>query len=256
MRTEHHEECKTNLMMLARKNTMKNLLKDFWDKCVDLGHPRACAVCGDRLAIAERLLCGNCNFKLTRTYYWKNAKDNEMAKAFWVQIPVERAAAWFFHLPHTNESQLIYRLKYGEQPEIGEKMGRVAAGEFQESGFFEGVDAIIPVPLTKKRKRERGYNQSMEIARGVRKATGIPIWGKVLKRKTFAGSQTRKDRRARHDNVEGAFVLRKGVSLEGKHLLIVDDVVTTGATVIACAKELMKGGNIKVSVLSLGFAKG
>ena len=105
------------------KNTMKNLLKDFWDKCVDLGHPRACAVCGDRLAIAERLLCGNCNFKLTRTYYWKNAKDNEMAKAFWVHIPVERAAAWFFHLPHTNESQLIYRLKYGEQPEIGEKMG-------------------------------------------------------------------------------------------------------------------------------------
>ncbi len=223
---------------------------------LNLISPQACPVCGGRMTVGEALVCGKCNLQLPRTGYSGNAYRNEMAKLFWLQIPIERAAAWFFYEAHSPVSRLLYRLKYANHPETGEEMGRMMAQEMQADGFFDGIDAIIPVPLTRKRQRERGYNQSMEIARGVSGITGIPILKQVLVRTSFAESQTRKDRRGRHDNVESAFRLNKNIALQGKHLLIIDDVVTTGATITACGKQLMKAGEVKISVLTAGFAKG
>ena len=223
---------------------------------LNLISPQACPVCGGRMTVGEALVCGKCNLQLPRTGYSGNAYRNEMAKLFWLQIPIERAAAWFFYEAHSPVSRLLYRLKYANHPETGEEMGRMMAQEIQADGFFDGIDAIIPVPLTRKRQRERGYNQSMEIARGVSGITGIPILKQVLVRTSFAESQTRKDRRGRHDNVESAFRLNKNIALQGKHLLIIDDVVTTGATITACGKQLMKAGEVKISVLTAGFAKG
>lgn len=134
-------------------------------------------------------------------------------------------------------------------------MGRMAAKELLMTDFFEGIEAVVPVPLAKKRERQRGYNQSLEIAKGISEATALPIYNKVVARTVFKGSQTNRGRWDRNENVEKAFLLTDGESVRGKHLLLVDDVVTTGATVIACAKELVKAGDVKVSVLSLGFAK-
>lgn len=178
-----------------------------------------------------------------------------MAQCFWLQLPVERAAALFFYQPHSPVSNLIYDLKYHHRPEIGEQMGRLIAREFASAGFFEGIDAIIPVPLAPSRQRGRGYNQSVQIAVGVSQITHIPIKNKVVRRKNFKGSQTTKTRWERRENVENAFALRRKVSLAGKHVLIVDDIVTSGATVIACATALKAAGNPKVSVLSIGFTK-
>ena len=129
------------------------------------------------------------------------------------------------------------------------------AKEIQGSGFFDGIDGIVPVPLAKGRQHQRGYNQSMEIAKGVSEITGLPILSKVVKRIYFKSSQTNLGRWARQENVEKVFELIDGSMIHGKHLLVIDDVVTTGATVIACSKELVKAGDVKVSVLSLGFAK-
>jgi ComF family protein len=134
-------------------------------------------------------------------------------------------------------------------------MGRLMAKELQTSGFFDGIDGIVPIPLAKKRLRQRGYNQSLEIARGISEITSLPIYNKVVIRKVFEGSQTNKGRWERNENVEGVFELKDASAIQGKHLLIIDDVVTTGATVLACAKELCKAGNVKVSVISLGFSK-
>lgn len=147
-------------------------------------------------------------------------------------------------------------MKYRSHPETGELMGRMAAKEFATYGFFDGIDAIVPVPLAKNRQRERGYNQSLEIARGVSAVTRIPITSKALKRKSFAASQTKMNRWQRNENVEDVFLLTDGNAVKGKHILIIDDVVTTGATVISCAKELMKAGGTRFSVMSLGFTKG
>jgi ComF family protein len=178
-----------------------------------------------------------------------------MAKMFWGQIPIERATALFYYEAHAETANILYELKYKNHPEIGETMGRMMARELQRADFFDGIDGIVPVPLAKKRERQRGYNQSMEIAKGVSEITSLPIYNKVVKRNTFSGSQTSKGRWERNENVENVFELIDGDSIRGKHLLIIDDVVTTGATIIACAKEIGKAEGVCFSVLSLGFAK-
>ncbi|KXB83661.1 hypothetical protein HMPREF3034_01056 [Prevotella sp. DNF00663] len=127
------------------------------------------------------------------------------------------------------------------------------ARDCMQAGFFEGIDMIIPIPLYKKRERQRGYNQSVEIARGVAEATGLPLKKDVVERITFGGSQTLRDRWQRTENVEDAFRL-KDTGITGHHILLIDDIVTTGATICSCAQELLRAGNVKFSVLCLGLA--
>ena len=227
----------------------------FWHRLLDLISPRLCVVCGNRLTVTEETLCAKCNFHLPRTAFHLKAYDNEMAKLFWGQIPVECAAALFYYEAHAETANIVYQLKYRNHPEIGEVMGRMLAKEVLVTGFFDGIDGIVPVPLAKRRQRERGYNQSLEIARGISEVSGLPIVDKLVRRTVFEGSQTSKGRWERNENVEKVFDLVDGFAAHGKHLLLVDDVVTTGATIIACSKELVKAGDVRISVLALGFAK-
>ena len=221
-----------------------------WQRLLDLLAPRLCTVCGRRLSLSERVLCASCNMHLPRTGFQLNASDNMMARLFWGIIPVERAAALFYYEASSKDSNIIYDLKYHNHPEIGQVMGRMMALEFMPSGFFEGINGIVPVPLARKRQRQRGYNQSEMIAEGIREATGIPIYNKVVSRSAFLESQTHLGRWDRNDNVEGIFqLIGDGSYIRGKHLLMVDDVVTTGATVVACGQELLKAGDVRLSVL-------
>ena len=176
-------------------------------------------------------------------------------RLFWGLIPIEKGASLFFYKPHSDTSRLIYKLKYGHHPEIGEALGHLIADEFNVEQYFDGITAIVPVPLAKQRLHERGYNQSIEIARGISAVTGIPILEKALRRVTFHGSQTQKDHWQRNENVEKAFRLTDSSSIAGHHILLIDDIITSGATLVSAAQELLKGENVKLSVLSLGFAK-
>ena len=227
----------------------------FWRRVLDLISPRVCMVCGRRLATTEEVICNKCNFHLPRTGFSKNAYENEMAKLFWGQLPIERAAALFYFESHAETANIIYQLKYKNHPEIGIVMGRLLAAEVKRDDFFDGIDGIVAMPLTRKRLRQRGYNQSEEIAKGISEISGLPIFSGVIKRTVFKGSQTRKWRWERMENVESAFKLVNGDEIAGKHLLLVDDVVTTGATSIACAKELVRAGSVKVSILSLALTR-
>ena len=227
----------------------------FWSSLLDLISPRTCVVCGQRLSVSEETICSKCNLHLPRTGFQQDPYENIMAKMFWGQIPIERATALFYYEPHAETANILYEMKYKNHPEIGEVMGRLMARELQMSNFFEGIDGIIPVPLAKKRQRQRGYNQSHELAKGISEITGLPIYNKVVRRTVFEGSQTSLGRWERNENVEQVFELKDAPTIQGKHLLLVDDVVTTGATVIACAKELCKAGGVRISVLSLGLAK-
>ena len=125
----------------------------------------------------------------------------------------------------------------------------------QGFGIFEGIDVIVPVPLTKKREKERGYNQSYHIAIGISEATGIPIITDAVRRVVFTESQTRKSKEERQTNVADAFRLVSSAGIEGKHVLLVDDVITTGATIFSCAGELLKGGVKCFSILSLAHTR-
>ncbi len=225
------------------------------ERILNLIAPRACAICGRRLAPGEEMICSSCNYSLPRTYQWQHPYDNEMAKIFWGRIPVERAAAWIYHHGGSQEARMIYTLKYRGHPECGEIMGEMLAEEITPSRFFEGIDAIIPVPLARKRLRQRGYNQSDEIAKGINKITNIPIWDKTVTRSQFTTSQTHKDRWERADNVEGLFQVHHPEQIQGHHLLLIDDICTTGATLTACAQSLMEVENVRFSILTLGYAK-
>lgn len=239
----------------------------FWTKLFDLVSPRTCAVCGCRLSANESVLCPVCHLHLPLTHFWRTPYDNAMARLFYGQIPLaggqtgqrpnsfERAAALFFFTPHAEASRIVYDLKYHRQRHIGEAMGRLAALTMADDGFFDGIDLITPVPLTRRRQWARGYNQSMEIARGVGFVTHIPVANGLAERVSFDGSQTRKQGRERLQNVEGVFRLTDAKKVEGRHILIIDDIVTTGATVASFARQLCLARDVRISVLALGFTK-
>lgn len=231
------------------------MTSSFLSKLIDIIAPRACVVCGSRLAAGEEVMCAACNLHLPRTEYGKTAHDNPLNRMFWAKIPIERAASLFFYSAHSASSNILYALKYGNHPEIGETMGRMIALEYQRDGFFEGIDMIVPVPLARKRERQRGYNQSREIALGISAVTGIPINHNLVERTSFNGSQTHLGRWDRQENVDKVFRLKCVDELEGKHILLIDDVITTGATITACAKAINVAENMKFSVLAIGLAK-
>lgn len=220
----------------------------------DMLFPRACAICGQRLALGEQALCAVCNINLPRTRFTEDPEDNAMAKTISSQMAVERATALYRHLSHSSSGALIYNLKYGGHPEYGDMMGELMAKEIRPTGFFEGIDLLVPIPLTRDRRRQRGYNQSEFIAEGVSRITETPIGKKIVRRTIFHGSQTDRDARARRENVEGVFKLLNPEAVHGRHVLLIDDVCTTGATLSSCGMEIKKAGDVRISVLTLGFA--
>jgi ComF family protein len=192
---------------------------------------------------------------LPRTDFHRNALDNPMARLFWGIIPVERVAALFYYEAGSETANILYELKYHNHPEIGVVMGRMIGREFSESGFFDGIDMLVPIPLARSRQRHRGYNQSRSIAEGISQITGQPISDQLVRRTHFVKSQTQMGRRERQENVADVFEVKNLDGIHGRHLLLIDDVVTTGATITACARELLKAGDVTLSILSLGFVK-
>lgn len=226
-------------------------------RIINLIAPRRCVVCGRRLAVTERVLCTVCNNSLPRTGYAADASENDIAELFYHLLPIERAAAWFFYQPHSPVSRIIYSLKYRGRRYIGSEIGAIMAQEFVSHDFFLGIDLIVPVPLAKRRRRERGYNQSTEIARGISYVTGLPIVDKAVRRRLSAvNNASLSGRRQRMENVEGVFSVVDTAALEGRHILIVDDIVTTGSTILSLCQEIKSHvTGVTFSVLAIGFTK-
>lgn len=227
-------------------------------KCLgDLFLPRLCAVCDRRLCTEEAAICASCLKDMPRTNYHLK-KQNPCEELFYGRIPqssLGRATAWFHYERESPYKQILWHLKYGGQAETGRTAGRIMSKELLRDAFFEGIDLIIPVPLAEKKRRQRGYNQSHFIAKGISEITGLPVITDCLRRITSNESQTHKNRVERHLNVEGIFEAANGHLLEGKHVLLVDDVMTSGATLLACAVELSKIKDIRFSFLALACAR-
>ena len=213
----------------------------FFRRLLDLFAPRLCCICGQRLTPTEEEICISCNLGLPRTGYAASPLDNLLSRRFWGRIPVERCASLYFYKVHSHTKRPVLRLKYMDHP--------------GEEGFFEGMDRMIPIPLAKTRMRERGYNQSEMIARGIAEVTGLRVETEVAVRSTFKGSQTRLGRMERFDNVEGLFSVRHPERIAGRHLLIIDDVITTGATTSTLARELLKAGAKTISIASVACTR-
>lgn len=230
-------------------------MTNWWTRIVDFIAPRSCVICGRRLSPTERSLCSVCVLHLYRTTFQFTPEDNEMAQLFWGLLPVERTAALIYYEPRSETAALIYKLKYGHRPDIGEDLGRIMAEEMKPAGFLDGIDILLPIPLSKKRYWQRGYNQSEMLARGMSEVTGLPVITKAVRRTNFRQSQTSLTRKERQENVEGTFVLRHPELLENKHVLLIDDICTTGATLLACSEAIRFVKGIHISILTLGFTK-
>lgn len=227
----------------------------FLHRLVDFVLPRTCVCCGRALTVTEDVLCATCMLHLPYTNHWLSPDDNEMAREFWGKLPVGHYGALFYYRFASQSAEIVKSLKYHGRREVGVYMGRIAAQKFQPAGFFSDVDVMVPLPLTKSRQRQRGYNQSEAIAEGVSMVCGTRIDTRLVRRTGFEQSQTKLTYIDRQANVEGSFSVAEGADVAGKHILLVDDVVTTGATTVACGKALVAAGAAKISVLSLCFAK-
>jgi ComF family protein len=174
-----------------------------------------------------------------------------MEELFGEQIPIQRATAFFYYRKGSNYCHIIHELKYNNGKEIGKTMGRDIASEIPGSGFFNDIDVIIPSPIHRDRIRQRGYNQSEWIAKGIAEVTNIPVNNKAMTRKAYK-SQVNQSAFERWENVKDTFELHQPELFSGKHILIVDDVLTTGATITACASTFLPVQGVRFSVIILG----
>ena len=201
----------------------------------------------------EEVLCVRCQADLPRVRTI-SFEENDIARIFWGLVPIEKGISFFHYTPHSPHSRILFELKYHNQPEVGKTMGRMMAEELKATNFFNGIDLIVPIPLSRKKERQRGYNQSDWIAWGISEATGIPTDTTSVVRTKSNPSQTTLDHRQRRENVRDIFAVRHPGNLEGRHILLVDDVITTGATMLSCAEAIARACRVRFSVLSLAWA--
>jgi ComF family protein len=225
------------------------MIKDF----ISLIFPNVCASCGKSLFKYESNICTYCIYHLPKTNYHLQP-DNPIAKIFWGRVPIHSGAAFYGFNKGGNVQHLIHQLKYKGYKEIGYTVGKLYGDELKQSDDFNTVDVVIPVPLHAKKKKKRGYNQSDTFAQGLAKGMNADAKLDVLFRAFESESQTKKSRYRRWQNVESIFQLRDASDLAGKHILLVDDVITTGATLEACAQTLLQISNVKISIATIAYA--
>lgn len=214
--------------------------------------PVNCVTCGKLLIDGELIICSVCYYEIPRTNFHKD-DENQVSQLFWGRVNISHATAFFYFSKGSRYQTLIHSLKYKGRDDIGIEAGRMFGAEISGS-VFDMVDIVVPVPLHRKKLRARGYNQSEMIAKGLCLSLGKPLVTDLLERVDFTDTQTRKSRYDRFINVSGSFRINETISLQNKHVLLVDDVVTTGSTLEACAEVLLKGGAGKISVAALAVA--
>ncbi len=229
--------------------------QSFISRIIDTIAPARCVVCGRRLDYADKLICDWCNAGLPRTRNWLEPYDNSMIHIYWGQIRIEKCAAMFYYNRFSKYARIIKDFKYHGQPEHARQFGAIMAREIEPCGFFDGIDGIMPLPLARNRERKRGYNQCRELARGLCEVTMLPMIDHVVRRGKFETSQTHLNRYDRFENVKGLFQVVNPAALRDHHVLLVDDVATTGASIISCAQAMQSVSNVKVSVLTASLVK-
>jgi ComF family protein len=218
-----------------------------------LVYPEVCAACGRALNSGDTCICIWCRTHLPSTEF-HNEDENPVAKHFWGKVKIESSAAAYYFAKGEKVQRLIHDLKYQGRKDIGVFLGNLYGVTLRQSEKFSKAELIIPVPLHIRKQRTRGYNQSEYIAEGLSKTMQIPFNAKALKRIVHTTSQTKKGRYERFENVDRVFKVVQPEIVQGRHVLLVDDVITTGSTLTACAEVLLELPGTKVSIATIAFA--
>lgn len=225
------------------------LINDF----LSLIYPRQCEACAGQLFRHERFICNHCRLNLPRSNYHRST-SNELHRTFAGRVPLAHACAFYTYEKQGKVQKLLHAIKYQDQKELGEFIGSLYAEQLRADNSLSDVDLVVPIPLHKKKLAQRGYNQSEWFARGIAAGLSLSMDVLGLQRTKETATQTRKKKYQRWENVEGIFTMQNPASYEGRHLLLVDDVITTGATIEAAWLALKEIKSITVSVASIAFA--
>lgn len=232
-----------------------SMLNDMLQDVLSLVVPPTCPVCGKPLASRRSVVCPLCEMTAPLTNLWQ-AQHNSMCERFWGLMPVERASALVWYVEGSPWRDMIHRFKYAGQWRVAYNMGRWYGTLLRESGLYADVDVVVPVPVHLWRRLFRGYNQSEYIARGVAKELGVKVLVDSVCRHRYNSSQTSRRSDERWDNVEGIFRVRRKEELVGKHVLLVDDVFTTGATIMSLGTTILNSvEDVRLSVAALATSR-
>ncbi len=219
----------------------------------DLLFPKYCAACDQHITAQESILCLECKHSLPFTNM-EQLVENEAQIKFLTKLPLQKAAAMLYFVEEGLVREMMHRLKYQNRPEVGHFLGVLMAQKFEKADWFKDIDVLVPIPLFHKKQNKRGYNQAEMIADGIAEITGKPIWNDVVARIRDTESQTKKNKKERQENVKNAFTLQKPQQLLNKHILLVDDVLTTGATLASCGNAILKSCDCKLSLATVAIA--
>ncbi len=218
-----------------------------------LFYPHVCTGCGSDIIENENLLCLKCVSTLPHTNFAMHA-NNIVEKIFWGRLPLTAAMSEFYFAKGTVIQRLIHEFKYKGNKDIGTYLGAMMGSSLISNNRFNKIDALVPLPLYADKEHKRGFNQAKILCDGISEITNIPVITGNVVRKKFTETQTRKHREERWQNVEGSFKVDSIAQLKDKHILLVDDVITTGATLEACGKEILSIHNVQLSVATLAYA--
>jgi ComF family protein len=224
-----------------------------WNHLLNLFFPKSCAGCHSFLLSDEQVICTQCRHEVPLTNHHK-IEDNEIFQKFYGRIPLEYGSALLYFHKKGIVQEMIHKLKYKGQEEIGETIGNWYSEELQHLEKLQHIDYIIPVPLHKKRLHERGYNQVEGFGKALSKNLNIPYESQLLYRKLHTKTQTRKNLLGRVDVIDNVFDVSFSENHHGKHFLLIDDVITTGSTLESCSRALLKIPNAKISVVCMAMS--
>lgn len=230
-----------------------NFIRHIFHSLFHLFFPHICIGCGTDILPRESLLCVKCITDLPETNFHPY-NDNPIEKIFWGRLPLLYATSHFYFTKGGVMQYLMHQLKYKGNKELGLQLGKMMGAHLQDTERFNNIDVLIPIPLFSVKEKHRGYNQSTIICNGMAEIIHVPILQDVVIRTHNTETQTKKSRTERWQNMDGVFQLVNGQAIAGKHVLLVDDVVTTGATLEACASELLKAGCSSISIATLCYA--
>ena len=219
---------------------------------VSLLYPRVCAACGNSLFKHEEIICTYCLYHLPKTNYHL-MDESPLDKVFWGRAQIEHTAALYNFQKKSKVQHLIHQLKYKGRMDVGIHLGKLLGADLVKADGFKDVTKVVPVPLHPAKQRKRGYNQSEQIAIGLAKAMNIEMDATSFVRTFNTETQTRKSRFERWENVETVFGLKNVTAFENKHVLLIDDVITTGATIEACGNAILKAPGVKLSIGAIAF---
>ncbi|MDD4361095.1 MAG: double zinc ribbon domain-containing protein [Bacteroidales bacterium] len=225
----------------------------FIKELLNLLYPPLCVVCGRKLIAGEEQLCSACLYALPRTRFHAE-RQNPVCDRLFGKVPFEKATAIFYYQKESYMQCVMESFKYKSNRQLAFYLGTYAGMQLSKQGFFEQIDLILPVPLHKNKEKWRGYNQSELIARGLACRSGLPVDSSSLERLLENPTQTRRGLWERSQNVQQLFKLRSPDNLVGKHVLLVDDVLTSGSTMEACGNALLEARGLRLSFFALALA--